>query len=142
MDIGAPYVETSLARIHANIFGSGRGPRTTDVILSNKSRKSFTMASNYCESGGFHTKLFPDHELPSKTSLVYGVDANGFMTGVSCKTRYQSSDGTYFEVTSRNPYIGSNSMEQSHSESLKLTPTLGVGQNNQVRWIIEDTDGN
>ncbi len=140
-EYGAPFATTSLSRIHGNIFGNGRGPRSTDIILANKSRKNFTLGTTYCKYGGYSPDLFPEHQILSNSSSVYGVAANGFMTGVRCSTRYESPDtDSYFEVTSRNPYIGSNSMKESFSEDLILTPTLSVGHNNQVRWIIEDVN--
>ncbi|KAJ6635076.1 hypothetical protein Bhyg_13659, partial [Pseudolycoriella hygida] len=37
-----------------------------------------------------------------------------------------------------NPYVGSNSVRESYSPSLRLLATDGIGENNQVRWIIED----
>lgn len=142
VESGAPFAKTSLDRMHGNIFGSGRGPRSTDVVIFNKSDKSFTLTSSYCKYGGFSTDIFPEHQILAKMSSVYGIAANGFMTGVRCTAKYESpNDGSYFEVTSRNPYVGSNSMKESHSESLKLTPTLGIGHNNQVRWIVENSEG-
>lgn len=135
---GAPFAETASTRLHGNIFGSGRATRSTDVVIFNKSNKSFKLASNDCAHGGYSTDLFPIHEIASRESTVFGMESHGFATGCECTARYTSSDGSYFEVTSNNPYIGSNSISDSHSSSLKLLSTKGQGDNNQVRWIIED----
>ncbi len=135
---GAPFAETASSRLHGNVFGKGRATRSTDVVVFNKSNKSFKLDSHDCDHGGYSTDLFPVHEIQGKESTVYGMESHGFLTGVECTVKYTSRDGSYFEITANNPYIGSNSMRQSHSSSLRLTPTKGQGDNNQVRWIIED----
>lgn len=135
---GAPFAQTALERLHGNVFGRGRATRSTDIVLFNKSSKSFKLSSNNCAHGGFTTDLFPVHEIAGKESTVYGTESHGVATGCECTVKYLADDGAYFEVTANNPYIGSNSMRESNSPSLRLTPTKGQGDNNQVRWIIED----
>ncbi len=135
---GTPFAETAIGRLHGNIFGKGRATRSTDVILFNKSNKSFKLDTHDCAHGGYSTDLFPVDKVKARESTVYGMESHGFATGVECTVKYTSGDGSYFEITSNNPYIGSNSMRQSSSSSLKLTPTKGQGDNNQVRWIVEN----
>lgn len=96
------------------------------------------MDTHYCDHGGYSTDLFPEYELGPKQSTVFGMESHGFATGVECKTRYASSDGSFFEMTSVNPYIGSNSILDLCSYSLTMIPTLGQGDNNQVRFIVEN----
>lgn len=120
------------------MFGNGRATRSTDVVLFNKSSYNFKLLSNSCSHGDWSTNLFPEPSIQTKKSSVFGMESHGFATGVECTVKYQSLEGTYFEVTSDNPYIGSNSANEHFSESLKLTRTLGGGNNNQVRWIIEN----
>lgn len=135
---GAPFADTAMERLHNNIFGSGRATRSTDAVLFNKSSKTFQLEYSDCDHGAFTTDLFPEHTIASKESIVYGMESHGFATGCKCTVKYVSSDGSFFEVTSNNPYAGSNTLRQSNSPSLRLIPTKGAGDNNQVRWIIED----
>lgn len=67
------------------------------------------------------------------------MESHGFATGVECTVKYQSADGMYFEVRSNNPYAGGNSASEDYSSDyVTLIRTLGGGNSNQVRWIIED----
>lgn len=133
----APFADTALKRLHGNVFGSGRATRSTDVAIINASKKNFSLKSNNCAHGGYSTGLFPEPKIMSKKSSVFGMESHGFATGVECTTRYESSDGSFFQVTANNPYIGSNSIKESFSKDLQLIPTKGQGDNNQVRWIIQ-----
>lgn len=79
--------------------------------------------------------------MPSERASVFGVESHGFLTGVKCTTRYQSSaenDGTFFSITTDNPYKGENLARDWTSLNLKVTPTVGKGNNNQVRFIVDD----
>lgn len=140
IDLGAPFAKTATSRIHGDLFGSELATRSTDVIVFNVSNKNFTLDSNECDEGGFATGSFPDFAIQAKASTVYGMESHGFASGCACTVKYTSEDGTFFEITSRNPYIGKNAISQSHSPWLKLTPTKGGSNNNQVRWIIEDSN--
>lgn len=140
---GAPFAQTGLDRLKGEIFGNERAARSTDVIIYNKSSKSFKLeasdpSNNDCKHGGYSTGLFPDYEIQAKQAAVYGMESHGFARGVKCTTRYVSSDGSFFELINDNPYVGKNWMDGTKSDSLGLTPTRGQGNNNQVRWIIED----
>lgn len=138
---GAPFAQTGLDRLRGEIFGSSNSTRSTEVIIFNKSKRSFKLNTNECEHGGFTTGLFPEHEIASKQSVVFGMQSHGFMTGVKCVTAYSSQEGLFFELLSENPYAGKNWISESHSSSLVVTSTRGTGNNNQVRWIIEDIQG-
>lgn len=120
------------------MFGSGRATRSTDVILFNKSSLNFKLTANSCAHGDFSTGLFPEPTIKSKQSSVFGIESHGFLTGCECTVRYESVDGSYFQVTADNPYVGSNSGSQTFSNNLNLIPTIGVGNNNQIRWIIQN----
>lgn len=87
---------------------------------------------------GYSSNLFPEHEIHAKESTVFGMESNGFATGVTCTTKYTSSDGSYFELFNDNPYIGANVIRESYSSDLYVLGTKGQGDNNQVRWVIED----
>lgn len=136
---GAPFADTAFQRLHGDVFGSGRATRSTDVVLFNKSSRKFNLISNSCSHGDWSTGLFPEPTIQSKKSSVYGMESHGFATGVQCTVKYQSPDGVNFAVTSNNPYVGGNSASEDYSkDSVILIRTLGGGNNNQVRWIIED----
>lgn len=128
-------------RLHGSVFGNvtARASRTTDVIIFNKSNKTFILNSNQCEHGGYSNNLFPEYEIPAKMSSVFGVECHGLASGVKCTTRYQDSDdGTTFSITIKNPFGGKNSATGSGSLNLRIIPTVGKGDNNQVRFIIEN----
>lgn len=137
-----PFVFSYHSSLHcsayAAIFGSERATRSTDVIIVNRSNKKFTLDASDCNEGGFATDFFPDFEIRAKASTVYAMESHGFASGCACTVRYISEDGTVFEVTSRNPYIGYNSVSITNSDWLKVTPKVESGFNNQVEWIIED----
>lgn len=136
---GAPFADTAFERLHGDVFGSGRATRSTDVVLFNKSTRQFKLVSNSCSHGDWSSDLFPEPTIKSKQSSVYGMESHGFATGVECTVKYQSEDGMHFQVTSNNPYAGRNSASEDFSyDFIKLVRTLGGGNNNQVRWIIED----
>lgn len=50
--VGAPFAETAVSRLHGNIFGAGRATRSTDILIFNKSGKGFKLSANDCEYGG------------------------------------------------------------------------------------------
>lgn len=135
---GAPFGQISRNNLLGSSFGADRASRSTDIIIFNKSRRSFVLTTSNCESGMYSDHLSPEASISGMQSLVYGVESNSFATGVECTTTYSSRDGSYFELTTSNPFIGSNSIRASHSPSLKLEPIIGKGNNNQVRWSIED----
>ncbi|KAJ6648633.1 hypothetical protein Bhyg_03864 [Pseudolycoriella hygida] len=137
-EYGAPFAKTGLDRLHSEIFGSDVAARSTDVIIFNKSGKSFKLIANDCEHGGWATGLMPEHEVQGKQSTVFQMQSHGVMTGVKCLVTYKTNDGIFFELLSDNPYFGKNWVSESHSSSLIVTSTRGVGNNNQVRFVIED----
>lgn len=137
--MGAPFAKTALERLHGSIFGSGRAARSTDVAIINKSKRSFKLAGNSCSHGGYSTNLFPELDIAAKSSSVFGMESHGVFTGVECSTKYQSADGSFFEVRANNPYSGGNEGSERYSETLQVFRTVGGGDNNQVRWVIDST---
>ncbi|KAG4077235.1 hypothetical protein HA402_009864 [Bradysia odoriphaga] len=138
-EYGAPFAETALKRLHGNVFGTGRATRSSDIVIFNRSSKSFRLESNDCSNGGWSTDMFPVYELQSQESTVLGGESNGFMSGVRCNVRYASSDGSFFHIWFYNPYLGENFNNCDFTPStLRLMKTEGKGDNNQVRWIIYD----
>jgi len=81
--LGAPFAKTTLERLHSVIFGSGRATRSTDIIIHNMSDESFFYVSSTTESGIFSSTMLPPHEIPPKSSVVYGCESNGFLTGAT-----------------------------------------------------------
>lgn len=120
-EYGTPFLKTAVDRLHGNIFENttARASRTTDVIIFNKSSKTFKLNSNHCEHGCYSSDLFPEYEIPSKKETEdFGVECHGMASGVKGTTRYQDeNDGTSFFITSDNPFGGK------------------IRQQNQVVWI-------
>ncbi len=83
INLGAPFAQTALDKIHGQIFGSGRAARSTDVIIHNTSDESFVYVKSSTETGDFSSSLLPPHEIPAKTSEVYGCESNGVLTGAT-----------------------------------------------------------
>lgn len=137
---GAPFTETAISRLNGNVFGTGRATRSSDIVLFNKSSKSFKLDSKNCTNGDFSTGLTPENEISSKESTVYGYDSVRFASGCECTTKYTSSDGSYFQITVDNPYTGSSSITTFFDLSLKLLTSkdFQTSNNNQVRFVIED----
>ena len=81
--LGAPFAKTGLERIHNEIFGSGRAARSTDVIIHNTSDETFLYVTSTTDSGVFSSSMLPPHEIPAKSSVVYGCESNGFLTGAT-----------------------------------------------------------
>lgn len=115
--------------------------RTSDVAIFNKSSFKLKCTSSKCDHGCYTSSLLPEQEISPKQSSVFGMESTG-LTGLDCTTKYESDDGTYFEIKTKNPFIGSNSVKESNSPNLVLTHTLGSGNNNQVRWIVDDRNSN
>ncbi|XP_037037803.1 uncharacterized protein LOC119075464 [Bradysia coprophila] len=135
---GAPFTQTALDRLHLEIFGNATAARSTDVIIFNKSGLTFKLNKNECVHGGYAPNLFPEHEIGSKQSSVFAMTSHGALSGLECTTKYTAPEGVYFVIVAGNPYIGKNWMEERHSWSLEITSTRGTGNNNQLRWIVED----
>jgi len=81
--LGAPFAETALQQIHGQIFGSGRAARSTDIIIHNMSDEDFLFKRSSVDTGDFSSSMLPPHEIPAKTSVVYGCESNGFFTGAT-----------------------------------------------------------
>jgi hypothetical protein len=47
------------------------------------SDESFFYVSSTTESGIFSSTMLPPHEIPPKSSVVYGCESNGFLTGAT-----------------------------------------------------------
>lgn len=138
----APLTQTALGRVKGEIFGNGRAARSSDVIVMNKTPKTFKLRDNTCQWGGFSSDLFPEAELPPKSTTVYGVESNGFMSGVTCTVKYEVVEngqgvGEFVKFFVDNPYIGSNIEQSWLNGTFEIVSTLGQGNNNQVRYVIQ-----
>ena len=141
LEKGAPFIDTALGRLHAGIFGSGRAARSTDVAIINTLNKTFRITANKCHSsGGWSSTLLPEYEIPPKSSVAYGAESHGFMTGLSdCKVEYKSTDGqATFWVSVSNPYYGSNYNDKGHTGAVRNIQIIaGNGNNNVVKFVLE-----
>lgn len=137
---GAEFSKTCLKRLAEDIFGSGRASRSTDVVIFNKSGLKFKCTSSECGSGSYTSSLLPEHEILPKRSSVFGMESVSFLRGLDCTTKYESEDGSFFEIEACNPFYGRNSLNESWSPNLLLKHTLGSGNNNQIRWIVESVN--
>jgi len=138
---GVPFAETCLKRLADDLFGSGRATRSTDAVIFNKSSFKFKCTLTKCDCGSYTSSLLPEHEILPKTSSVFGMESTNFLRGLECATKYQSVDGTFFEIKTSNPMFGKNSLSELSSPNLILTHTLGSGNNNQIQWIVENSLG-
>ena len=139
--LNAPFTQTTVGRLHGEIFGSGRAARSSDILVFNAADTSLHLHSTGCEWGGYSSNLFPETVIPAKKSSVFGIESNGFLSGVTCNTKYKSSDGNswvFFHVD--NPYIGHNVIYSRSSSDLTVVETLGQGNNNQVRFLIRNSE--
>lgn len=127
-----------LQRLREEIFGSGRAARSSDAVIFNKSGYQFRCTSSKCDYGGYSSSLLPEPEILAKQCTLFGMESVGLFRGLGCTTKYESDDGTFFELKVENPYYGQNSVSQSHSPNLFLVDVVGSGKNNQVRLIVED----
>jgi hypothetical protein len=70
--------------INFNIMSiSGRAARSTDVVIFNASDESFQLMSSTTDSGIFTSSMLPPHEIPAKSSVIYGCESNGVLTGAT-----------------------------------------------------------
>ena len=122
-------------------------------MLFNKSGKSFKLQNTDCETGGWSSSLFPEHEIPPHSSVTYGGESYGLFTGVTeCVVQYRSNGYNgkdaqagaevyaWFEVNFSNPYIGPVlACATGHNVEVKVL--LGRGNNNLLRVVVDDGDG-
>jgi hypothetical protein len=81
--------------------------------------------------------MLPVWEIPPLTCVVHGVESHGVATGATdCKVRYVSvSDQVFFELSTSNPFFGSNSAS-SIQDGVKVNIIKGGGNNNVVHFTI------
>ena len=130
--LSAPFTETAAARLQSELFGAGRAARSSDIVIFNAADVDLHLHRTECQWGGYSTDLFPETEIPSKKSSVYGIESNGFLSGVTCSTTYESEDGK-----SRVQFLVENYINSTATADLKVIETLGQGNNNQVRFLIK-----
>lgn len=143
IEMKAPFTKTSIERLQGPDFGRDRAARSSDIVVFNATDETFQLKKNECPYGGFSTGLLPEYEIQSHSSSVYGTESNGKAQGVLSIVdynglEYEKYDGKYFNAHVENPLIGRNNEAHWNSPEFDVIATVGVGLNNQVRYIIRN----
>ena len=125
----------ALSRLNDPLFASGRKTRSTDVIVFNTTPLEFTLEESDCVEGEFTEEFRPDSVLSPSTSIIYGSDGD---SGVDCKVKYATEDGSYFQVGLTNPLSGKKEFVMELTPDLVVSVDMGTGANNVVKVIVKE----
>ena len=70
---------------------------------TNTTPLEFTLEASDCREGEFTDEFRPDSVVSPSTSVFYGSDGD---SGVDCKVKYVTEDGSHLQVGLTNPLSG------------------------------------
>lgn len=130
--------DTLLNRALDDIFNfDSDATRLTAIVVYNRTDTPIFLVDSNFESGGFTTGMAAPFQIDPKTANAYRVESHGAATGVTgAHVRYGIAPGVpeqvVLDISTSNPFIGSNHSEVQAFNGFGVVKTDSVGNANQV----------
>ncbi|CAG7563198.1 unnamed protein product [Fusarium equiseti] len=113
--------------------------RSTFATIIKNTSLELDLQKNSIDNGEWSDGQYPPSSIAPNNQGTLQAESTGFMTGDEGSVTY-GSDAGVFSFTFDNPFVGSNSYNETFPDGYTVTRSGGGGENASVTWIIESSN--